>query len=329
MRTAFVTGGTGFVGRHLVEQLVASGWHVVALHREGSKVEHLRAYGAELALGTITDATSIERAMPPSCDAVFHVAGDTSLWSGGDAQQTLVNVEGTRIVVEAAARKETKCFVHTSSVSAWGEQLEGGFDETAKSNALASTINYERSKYLGELEVEKAAARGMRAIILSPGAIVGRYDETGWARMIRMVYSGKLPGVPPGGGSWAEAHEVAKAHISAVDRGRSGERYLLGGVDATILEFVTLIGELTGKKVPKKAFAPGLVRAMGRVSQWGSYFTGKAPRVTPEIAKSTTRPPRFFRSDKAIRELDFRAVPLADMVRESYEWLKEQNLLDL
>jgi dihydroflavonol-4-reductase len=329
IRTAFVTGGTGFLGRHIVEQLVAAGWHVVALHRANSNVAHLQASGAELVEGTITDAKSIERAMPPSCDAVFHVAGNTSLWSGGDEEQTRVNVDGTRIVADASVRKETKCFVHTSSVSAWGPQLAGEFDETATSNALQSSINYERSKYLGELEVEKAAKRGLRAVILSPGAIVGRYDVTGWARMIRLVHSGKLPGVPPGGGSWADAREVASAHIAAVAHGRSGERYLLGGVDATLLEFVTLIGQLTGKKVPSKALPPGLVRAMGRVSQWGSYLTRKPPRVTPEIAQSTTRPPRYFRSDKAIRELGYRAVPLAEMVRDSYEWLKEENLLDL
>jgi nucleoside-diphosphate-sugar epimerase len=326
-RSAFVTGGTGFLGRHIVEQLTALGWHVVALHRPTSDVRHLKAYGVELVDGTITDLKSMRRAMPPSCDAVFHVAGDTSLWSGGDDEQTLVNVEGTRNVVQAAVEKETKWFVHTSSVSAWGEQSQVPFDESARSTALASSINYERTKYLGELEIERGMGRGLRAVIMNPGAVVGRYDTTGWARLIRMVDAEKLQGVPPGANSWADAREVAKAHIEAVDRGRPGDRYLLGGTEATYLEVIRIIGQLTGKKVPDKPLPAWAVRTLGRLSQWGSAVTRKAPDVTPEIAAATTRPPQPFKSDKAFADLDYKPVPLADMLRDSYEWLKEEKLL--
>jgi dihydroflavonol-4-reductase len=322
-----VTGGTGFLGRHIVEQLIDLGWHVVALHRPTSDVRHLEACGAELVDGTITSAKSIHRAMPPSCDAVFHVAGDTSLWSGGDEQQTRVNVDGTRNMVHAALEKETRAFIHTSSVSAWGEQEIVPFDESAKSNALSSSINYERSKYLGELEVERGVSRGLRAVILNPGAIVGRYDKTGWARLIRLVDAGKLQGVPPGAGGWAEARQVARAHIAAVDHGRPGDRYLLGGTNASYLEAVRIIGELTGKKVPSKPMPGWAVRALGRVSQWGSLLTRRAPDVTPEIAAAFTRPPQFFKSDKAFEDLGYRPVPLADMLRDSYDWLKQQKLV--
>jgi dihydroflavonol-4-reductase len=327
-RIAFVTGGTGFIGRHIVEQLTSLGWHVVALHRRTSDVRHLREYGVELVEGSITNAKSIERAMPPSCDAVFHVAGNTSLWSGGDAQQTLENVEGTRIMVQAALEKETKHFIHTSSVAAWGPQHVIPFDETARPRAKRSPINYERTKYLGELEVDKGVDRGLNAVILNPGHVVGRYDATGWARLIRLVWSGKLTGVPPGAGSWAHADEVARAHIAAVDHARPGERYLLGGWDASYLEAVQTIGQLMGKKVPAKALPPAVVRAAGNVLQWVSRVTKRPPRITPEIAEAMGRPPHFFKSDKAIAELGYRSVPLADMLRESFEWLKSENLLD-
>jgi dihydroflavonol-4-reductase len=327
-RTAFVTGGSGFLGRHIVEQLTSLGWHVVALHRTTSDVRHLLEYGAELAVGSITSATAVRRAMPPQCDAVFHVAGDMSLWSGGDAEQTRVNVLGTRVVAQIALEKETKRFIHTSSVSAWGEQRVVPFDETAESTARRSPVNYERSKYLGEIELEKLAPQGLRAVILNPGAIVGRYDTTGWARLIRLVQAGRLKGVPPGALTWAHADQVARAHIAAVDHARPGERYLLGGADATLVEALGVIGKLTGKKVPDRASPAWVLRTLGRLSQWGSLVTRRPPDMTPEMASLMSRPPHYFRSDKAIQELGYRPVPLADMLLESYEWLKSEKIFD-
>jgi nucleoside-diphosphate-sugar epimerase len=327
MRTAFVTGGTGFLGRHIVEQLTELGWRVVALHRPTSDVRHLKAYGVELAPGSITDAKSLKRAMPEGCDAVFHVAGNTSLWSGGDAQQTLENVDGTRHVVEAALARKARRLIHTSTEGAWGEQKVVPFDETAKSTALASRINYERTKYLAELEVEKGIARGLEACMMCPAHIVGKYDASQWARLILLVAKGKLPGVTPGKGTWAHATQVARAHLVAVDKGRSGERYLLGGAWETYLEAVRIIGELTGKKVPKKATPTWVFHALGRVSQWASYVTKKAPTVTPEIVEGLGRPPHLFNSDKAVRELGYVEVPLATMLRESYDWLKAEGLV--
>jgi dihydroflavonol-4-reductase len=325
-RTAFVTGGTGFVGRHVVEQLAALGWRVVALHRPTSEVKHLKACGVELAVGSITDPESLLRAIPAGCDAVFHVAGNTSLWSGGDAQQTHENVDGTRFVVEAAIARKARRLIHTSTEGAWGEQ-HGVFDETAKSHALESPVNYERSKYLGELEVEKGIAQGLEACILCPGHVLGKYDAAQWARVITLVARGKLPGVPPGQGTFAHAGQVAKAHITAVDQGRSGERYLLGGTPATYLAMVTVAGRLTGKRVPVQATPGWVLRALARVSQWGSYVTGRPPTMTPEIAAGMTRPPHSFKSDKAMKELGYEAVSLEDMLRESYEWLKAEGLL--
>jgi nucleoside-diphosphate-sugar epimerase len=327
-RTAFVTGGTGFLGRHIVEQLAYQGFRVVALHRATSDVRALKSYsGVELAPGSITEAASLERAIPQGCDAVFHVAGNTSLWSGGDAQQTLENVDGTRHVVQTCLKKKVGRLVHTSSVASWGDQRVVPFDETAPQHGAASFVNYERTKLAGELEVLEGVRQGLQAVIMNPGHIVGRYDANGWARLIRLVDAGKLPGIPPGEGTWAAATQVAKAHITALEKGRVGERYLLGGTFATFVEAIHIIGQLTGKKVPSRAMPGWIIRALGRVSQWGSYVTKRAPQVTPEIAAATSRPPHLFKSDKAIRELGYEAVPLETMLREAYAWLKSEGLL--
>lgn len=326
-RTAFVTGGTGFLGRHVVEQLVQGGWQVVALHRATSDVRALKGYGVTLAQGSITDPESLARAMPEGTDAVFHIAGNTSLWSGGDAEQTRDNVDGTRFVVETALVKGARRLVHTSSESSWGEVHECPFDETTPQHGGESWINYERTKYLGELEVLKGAARGLHSCIMCPAHIVGRYDTSNWARLIILTATEKLPGVPPGKGTWAEAREVAKAHVAAVERGRDGERYLLGGAHATYLEAIQLVARMAGVKEPKSVTPGWLLRALGRVSQWGSYVTRKAPTVTPELAAGTARPPHLFKSDKAIRELGYRAVSLEEMFRDAYEWLKGEKLV--
>ena len=212
---------------------------------------------------------------------MFHVAGNTSLWSGGNAQQTLENVDGTRFVVETCLKKKVGRLVHTSSVASWGEQHVVPFDETAPQHAAGSFVNYERTKYLGELEVLKGVQRGLAACIMNPGHIVGRYDANSWARLIRLVDAQKLPGIPPGEGTWAAATEVARAHIAAVEKGRVGERYLLGGTFATFVEAIRIIGQLTGKKVPTRAMPGWVIRALGRVSQWGSYVTKRPPQVTP------------------------------------------------
>jgi dihydroflavonol-4-reductase len=324
--TAFVTGGTGFLGLHIVEQLQAAGFRVVALHRKSSNLEYLSRFEPELVLGSIDDRDSLRRAMPEGVDAVFHVAGNTSLWSGDRERQTRDNVDGTRNVVEVALERKARRLVQTSSNSAWGHQEEIPFDETAPSHALESKIHYDRTKYLAELEVEKGIARGLEAVIMNPGHIIGAYDTHNWSRMITLIARRKLPGVPPGSGTFADAREVASAHISALDKGRVGERYLLGGVDATYLEMVRIIGELLGVPVPKRALPLVAIRLLGRVSQWGSYVTRKAPTVTPEIAEGAARV-HYFKSDKAIRELGYRAVPLVESLRECYEWLKAEGLL--
>ncbi len=327
-RTAFVTGGTGFLGRHVVEQLVGAGWHVVALHRASSDVRGLKTYdGVRLTQGSITEPESLTRAIPAGCDAIFHVAGNTSLWSGGNAEQTRDNVDGTRNVVEAAIARGAKKLVQTSSQSAWGEVQESPFDETAPQRGGESWINYERTKYLAEREVLKGVERGLHACILCPGHIIGRYDTHNWATLIKLVATEKLPGVPPGLGTWGDAREIARAHVAAVDKGRDGERYLLGGVDASYLEAIEIVARMAGKKAPKKTTPVWVLQLLGRLSQWGSYFTRKAPTVTPELAAGTARPPQLFKSDKAIRELGYRAVPLEEMLRDAYEWLKSEKLV--
>jgi dihydroflavonol-4-reductase len=326
-KTAFVTGGTGFLGLNLIEQLAEGGWRVIALHRANSNLKYLKRLAIDFAEGDVTDAPSVRAAMPRDVDAVFHIAGDTSLWSRGDAQQDRVNIGGTYNVVEAALTCNAKRLIHTSSISAYG-MYQGRLTEDMQQLGGESWVNYQRSKFAAELVVRDGIRRGLDAVIMNPASILGRGDTVGWARIIRLVCAGKLPGIPPGAGCFCDVREVAKAHITAVGRGRRGENYILGGTDASFLQLVKTIGAVTGSHVPFCTTPAIILRLMGRVGVMVSHFTGRAPTLTPESA-SVVIMERSCDSSKAMSELEYRAVDLRSMVEQSYEWLKQEGLLKI
>lgn len=209
-RTAFVTGATGFIGLNLVERLTAEGWHVVAFHRATSNLATLKSFGAVCRAGELADPASVAIAMPEQVDAVFHVAGDVSLWSRYNAEQTRTNIEGTRAVVQAAIDRGARRFVHTSSIAAYGFH-DRRIDESSEQLGAQSWINYMRTKALAEEIVREGITRGLDAVIMNPAHVIGRYDRANWVRLFMMVATGKLPGVPPGRGSFAHAAAVAAA----------------------------------------------------------------------------------------------------------------------
>ena len=271
------------------------------------------------------DALSVRNAMPSGVDAVFHVAGDTSLWSGHDAAQDRTNIEGTRNVVEAALARGARRFVHTSSISAFG--LHGGrIDERAPQLGSGSPVNYQRSKFLAEVEVRAGITRGLDAVILNPAGILGRYDTRSYARLFRFVAEGRLPGVPGGARSFCHAREVARAHVAAATRGRTGENYLLGGTDASLLELVREIGAVLGRPVKSRPTPAWILHALGALGSLRGALTGKAPDFTPEIARLATMT-TFCDCAKAVRELGFRVVPLRDMVADCAAWMAAEGHL--
>ena len=326
-KTAYVTGSNGFVGLNLCEALAGQGWRVLALHRASSDITYLKRLPVDRVEGDINDPASLARTLPPGADAVFHVAGSTNLWSRNNAEQDRINIEGTRNVVAAALAAGAKRLVHTSSISAWG-MCTGTIDETTPQLGAESPVNYQRSKFAAEGEVRKGIARGLQAVIVNPAGIIGPYDTSGYARLFRMVHNGKLPGVPPGALSFCDVREVAKAHIAAAGRGRVGELYLLGGANASLLEFAKLIGELDGKPVPAQASPAWLLQLVAGVGELASIVTRRQPALTIEAAVMASRT-LFCDCSKAERELGFARVPLQTMVTDCYRWMKAEGRLRL
>lgn len=326
MPHAFITGGTGFVGRNLIEQLSEQGWRMTALHRPGSRVEVLKPYGVQPVEGDLLNADSLRRAMPKGVDAVFHVAGNTSIWSRNNDRQTRDNVEGTTNMVEAALDAGAGRFVHTSTWNTYGLAEHDTITETTPQLGTKSWINYNRTKALAEQVVKEAAQRGLDLVVLNPSHIIGRYDAGNWSRFFRMVQDGKLPGIPPGSGSFCHAEQVALAHIAAAEHGKTGENYLLGGADASFVEVIHQIGELTGVKVPGRPVPVTVLKVMARIQVLVAGVTGNEPDLTPEGASMISSHPRIV-SDKAETELGYKNVDLRVMLADCYEWMRAESLL--
>lgn len=326
-RSAFVTGGTGFVGLNLIQRLKAEGWDVTALVRPTSDLRFINRFAPKLVTGAITDRASLDAAIPAGTDTLFHVAGNTNMWRKRNAEQTRDNVDGTRNVVDAALAKGVRRLIVTSSISAYGP-VSGAVTEETPSKAAQSSVNYELTKWQAQEIARAAVAQGIEVVIMQPGAIMGPYDIGTWSRMFTMVRDGKLNAVPPAGLTFAHVHEVVAAHIAAADvpvvGGESGGQYLLGGENRTMLDLVQEIAKLLGKPAPKSTVPAALVKIVAQVADFASNFTGKEPSITPEMAEglggNTT-----LTAAKAQRDLGFKVIPLEVMVRDCYDWMVTEN----
>ncbi len=324
-RTAFVTGGTGFVGTNLVRELVRLGWRTIVLHRPSSDLHHLAGLPIVRAEGDVTDRASLLRAIPEGTDAVFHVAASITYWGPRHHEQRVVNVEGTRNVVAAARERGVHRLIHTSSIAAFGHH-EGVVTEETVSNAEHARTNYAHTKWLAEVEVRRGIESGLDAVLMNPAMIVGPYDPHGFGRIFFLVQEGRLVALYPGRCSWCHVREVVRAEISAFERGRTGANYLLGGADASWVECAHLVGEILGRPVPSRVLGAATLRAIAVVASLPSYLTRREPPITPEIAYvlcSNT----LCSSERAVRELGYRPVGLREMLEDAHRWLVEERLL--
>ena len=306
-KTAFVTGASGFIGVNLVKQLAEAGWSVTAMHRESSDITYLRPLPATLVVGDIGDREFLAGAIPEGVDALFHVAGNVSFDSAGDEAQTHANVAGTAAVVEAAKARKVGRFIHTSTGAVFGLHDGVPIDETAPSNADEIPANYFRTKKAAEDIVLEAAAGDLDAVCVNPGNVVGPCDRVIWGPFVQAIASGAMTTVGTGGGAFCHVHEVAKAHISACERGGRGERYILAGANEAYRTVASIVAELVGVDAPTVSSEPN-------------------PDASAEIQYTSMRT-QIMLCDKAVRELGFKPVPLRTMFEDLCAWMKEEGLL--
>jgi dihydroflavonol-4-reductase len=319
-QTALVTGASGFLGTHLVRKLVAEGWHVRALLRPSSSDRFLRGFDYEPVYGDVTDAASLLRAIPEHADAVFHVAASTNLWRPRNDEQFQVNVVGARNLVEAALARRVRRLVHTSSTAAFGPEDGDVLRECQESRGERHWVNYFRTKRLAELEVHSGIERGLDAVILNPGNVLGPFDTHNWSRLLRLVRRGTLPAMLPGAAPWAHVRSVTNMQLAAFERGRTGHHYLLGEVSASYAELGQELIRVSGAGKLPIAAPRQLLRALARFNELVSLLSGRAPDLTPESVHLASL--RYScDTSKARSELGYRETTLRQMVEDTFAWM--------
>lgn len=335
--TVFVTGGTGFIGTHLVTALAERGHRVRALSRRANPAPPpgfgwpedggpLRHENVELIRGDITDPASVEQGME-GCDYVFHLAACAKNWTPDPKTFFDMNVGGMRNVLGTAKKLGIKKTVWTSTIMTLGTTARGEVaDEDSPRRDARFYCDYERTKFLAEREVEKLAAEGLPVVIVNPTRVYGPGHFTegnALAALIDDYDRGRVPVLLNRGvnvANYVLVDDVVEGHLAAMEKGRAGRRYILGGENTSLKGFFRLIDEISGKRhvqVPMLTFTPLAFAWMQKTM--GEWF-GLHPRITPGWV-------RYFASDSAFssgrarEELDYRPTPLREGLRKTYEWL--------
>jgi len=324
----FVTGANGHVGANLVRELLARGVEVKALVRPGSDPKPLDGLDVEVAAGDVRDRASIERGMA-GCDRAYHVAAFVSLRTGDQQEIFDVNVTGTKNVLAAAAKANLQRTVFCSSFGAVGENPDGGpSDETHTVNPAQTHLDYELSKAIAEIEVLRAVTRGQDAVIVNPCGIVGPYDyrPSSVGKTILDFANRRMPAYVAGQFEFVAVRDVVQGHILAMEKGRSGERYILSGGLHTLDQILDHLHVVTGAPKPRIKMPIKLMMPIATVSSFvmRNFFPDVPPRFTPGTIKLLNGG-KHADASKARRELGFAPTSVLDAFTETVEWFRARG----
>jgi dihydroflavonol-4-reductase len=325
---ALVTGATGFVGAAVARALLRGQWQVRVLARRGSDRRNLRSLDVEVSEGDLTDVDSLQRAAQ-GCDGLFHVAADYRLGARDPAGLYRANVEGTRNVLSAAHRSGVQRIVYTSSVATIGIPADGTPGDEQSANSLDNMIgHYKRSKYLAEEVVREAAQGGMSVVIVSPSTPVGPGDvkPTPTGLLVLDAAAGRMPAYVDTGLNIVHVDDVAAGHLLAYERGRPGERYILGGQDMSLREILQAIARLEGRSPPRIRLPYGVVLPIAYLAEGFARLSGRSGRITLEGVRMS-RKKMFFSSAKAVRELGYRWRPPVQAFEDAIRWFRDNGML--
>jgi dihydroflavonol-4-reductase len=324
-----LTGATGFVGSAVARTLAARGHRLRLLVRPTSDRRNLAGLDAELALGDLTDAASLARAAA-GCRYVVHVAADYRFWVPDPNAMLRANVDGTLAMMRAAQAAGVERIVHCSSVAALGTTTDGTpADETTPTNEADFVGIYKRSKFLAERAVmDLVRHEGLPAVVVNPAAPVGPRDikPTPTGKMIRDAAAGRVPAYIDTGLNIVHVDDVAEGHALALERGRIGERYILGGENMLLKDILALVAEVAGRRPPTLELPESVVWPAAWFMEGLARLTGIPPMMTRDHLKMARRK-MFYSSAKAVTELGYAPRPVRQAVEDAVAWFRANGML--
>jgi len=324
---AFVTGATGFLGAHVARVLAEQGADLRLLVRSTSDVRNIEGLKADRVIGDLRSAPSLEKAVS-GCDVIFHVAADYRLWVKDPERMYRSNVEGTRSLLEAARKNGVRRVVYTSSVATMGFTSNGTVADEDSPVSLADMIgHYKRSKFMAEQVAIEAGRSGQEVVIVNPSTPMGEMDikPTPTGRIVVDFLKKKFPAYVDTGLNLVDATECARGHILALEKGRRGERYILGGENLTLKQILDKLAAITGLPSPRVKVPYFMALATGVVDEMVTgRLRGKEPRATIDAVRMG-RKKMFVSSARAERELGWSIVPVDGALRRAAAWFQAKG----
>ncbi|HET6223756.1 MAG TPA: hopanoid-associated sugar epimerase [Dongiaceae bacterium] len=319
--TTLLTGATGFIGSAVLRRLLAAGHDVRVLVRPGGDRRNLAGLPIDIVEGDLCDAASLQRAVI-GCRALFHVAADYRLWVPDPAAMYRANVEGTRTLMQAAQAAGVEVVVYTSSVATLGVNTTGRpADETTPVSIAAMVGPYKRSKFVAEQVVREMIVQGLPAIIVNPSMPVGPRDikPTPTGRVIIDAARGRIPVYVETGLNVVHVDDVADGHLRALQHGRVGEKYILGGDDMSFRQLLITIAGLSGRRPPLFRLPHAAALPIAHAAESWARLTGRQPLASVDEVRMA-RKLMFFSSSKAAQELGYRARPATEALADALAW---------
>jgi dihydroflavonol-4-reductase len=321
--TVLVTGASGFVGSAVARKLLERGFAVRALVRPTSPRFHLAGLDIAFAEGDLLDAATVRLAMA-GVRHVFHVAADYRLWAADRTEIMRNNVTSTRNVMEEALRAGVERVVYTSSVATLAVRRDGSsVDETFPLDEAKAIGVYKRSKVAGERAVEDLVSRGLPAVIVNPSTPIGPRDvkPTPTGRIIVDAARGRIPAFVDTGLNLIHVDDCADGHLAALDRGRIGERYILGGQNVSLSAMLAGIATLLGRRPPRIRMPRSAIVPLAIAAETIARFNGREPLVTLDALRMS-KYRMFFTTAKAERDLGLTARPFTDALADAIRWFR-------
>jgi dihydroflavonol-4-reductase len=323
-----LTGGSGFVGSAIARALVASGYAVRALVRPSSVRNNLQGLDLETIDGDICDDETLARAMT-GVRYVVHAAADYRLWARDPSALSRTNVTGTRNVMRAALREGVERIVYTSSVATLAMHGADAANESMPLDERDAIGAYKRSKVAAERVVEAmVAGEGLPAVIVNPSTPIGPRDikPTPTGRIVVEAARGRMPAFVDTGMNLVHVDDVAHGHVAALTRGRIGERYILGGDNVPLVTMLSEIARITGRRKPRWKLPRAPLYPLAAAAETVARMTSREPFLTRDGLRMSEHR-MFFSSDKAAREIGYRARPYTEGLQDAVGWFRDAGYL--